>query len=202
MTRKLSVRFEHALLYAASLHAAQTRKGTAVPYVSHLLAVAALALENGADEDEAIAALLHDAVEDQGGATARAAIAARYGENVASIVEECTDCHEPQKPEWRPRKERYLAGIPGKSPSALLVSACDKLHNARTILVDYESEGPDFWNRGFKGGREGTLWYYRSLVEAFRGRAPAALIRQLDEVVTRLETEVGRVEGWPEVDTA
>jgi (p)ppGpp synthase/HD superfamily hydrolase len=188
----LSARFREGLVFAAELHADQRRKGTEVPYVAHLLGVASIALEHGADEDEAIAALLHDAVEDQGGPTTREEIRRRFGERVAAIVDGCTDADTIPKPAWRERKETYIAHIPNASPSTLLVSAADKLHNARAILVDYRVAGESLWTR-FKGGRDGTLWYYRALLRAFQntGRAPRPLIEELDRVVSELERLAG-----------
>jgi GTP pyrophosphokinase len=182
----VSPRFADALTLANQLHASQRRKGTNIPYIAHLLAVAALVLEAGGDEDAAIAALLHDAVEDQGGAATLELIRDRFGDHVASIVEGCTDADAIPKPPWRERKEAYLATIPHKAPEALLVSAADKLHNARAILADYRALGDDLWPR-FNGGREGTLWYYRALRNAFRGRTPESLWTALDETVTELE---------------
>lgn len=187
----LTSRFEEALTFAAQLHAAQVRKGTAIPYLAHLLSVASIALEHGANEDEAIAALLHDAVEDQGGAPTRETISRRFGEGVAAIVEECTDADIIPKPPWQARKEKYIAHIGEASASARLVSASDKLHNARAILLDYRLHGDALWSR-FTGGKDGTLWYYRSLVAAFRTAQPpvaaqAALIDELDRTVTELE---------------
>jgi GTP pyrophosphokinase len=163
----LSNRFNQALTFAAELHANQQRKGSGVPYIAHLLGVTSIALEYGANEEEAIAALLHDAIEDQGGAATGAEIRRRFGDNVATIVEACTDADSTPKPPWRARKELYLSHLPTASPSVLLVSASDKLHNSRSILQDYRAMGEVVWDR-FKGGKTGTLWYYRALVEAFR----------------------------------
>ncbi len=183
---ELSTRFEQALLLATRLHAGQRRKGTNVPYVAHLLAVASLALEHGASEDEAIAALLHDAVEDQGGAATLDEIRRRFGETVAAIVSACTDSTTTPKPPWRARKEAYVAHLRHASASARLVSACDKLHNARSILSDYRVLGEALWER-FTGGREGTLWYYRALVQEFRALGPAPLVDELERVVAEIE---------------
>ena len=183
----LGDRFDEALVYAAQLHRGQVRKGqTAVPYVSHLLGVASLALEHGADEDEAIAALLHDAVEDQGGARTLAAIKEKFGGKVADIVEACSDSLGEPKPPWRDRKEAYVARLKTASRSARLVSASDKLHNARSILTDYRREGGRVWSR-FSAGRDGVLWYYRALVDALRPAGPSALVEDLDRVVCELE---------------
>jgi (p)ppGpp synthase/HD superfamily hydrolase len=182
----LSPCFEQALVLATQLHAGQRRKGTNVPYVAHLLAVASLALEHGASEDEAIAALLHDAVEDQGGATTLDEIRRRFGETVASIVSACSDATMVPKPPWRARKEAYVAHLGHASDSARLVSACDKLHNARSILSDYRVLGEALWER-FSGGREGTLWYYCALVQEFQASGPTALADELARVVAEIE---------------
>ena len=182
----LTERFDRALAYAAELHRQQLRKGSAVPYVAHLLAVSAIALEHGADEDEAIAALLHDAIEDQGGATTRAEIRARFGARVTAIVDGCTDADSMPKPPWRERKVAYIAHLPHASDSVRLVSASDKLHNARSILRDYRAQGEALWQR-FRGGREGTLWYYRELVGVFSDVGPHTLAAELGRVVSTLE---------------
>lgn len=185
-TPPLGPRFAKALQFAARAHAAQTRKGKSTPYVAHLLAVSAMAIEAGADEDTAIAALLHDAVEDQGGRPMLERIRKRFGERVAGIVSECTDADVTPKPPWRERKEAYVAGVAHKSAEGRLVSLCDKIHNAREILADYREQGEALWDR-FAGGREGTLWYYRALADAFREAAPRGLARQLEETVSELE---------------
>jgi (p)ppGpp synthase/HD superfamily hydrolase len=187
----LSARFEEALAFAARLHREQVRKGSGVPYVAHLLATASLALEHGADEDEAIAALLHDAVEDQGGPAIRREIERRFGPRVATIVDECSDTDQDPKPPWRERKETYLAHLAGVSRAALLVTACDKLHNARSILADYDRLGEDLWER-FSGGREGTLWYYRSVVDVLAGVFDAPVMDELRETVAQLEERARR----------
>lgn len=174
----LSDRFDDALVYAARLHREQTRKGSRIPYVSHLLAVCSLVLEHGGSEDQAIAGLLHDAAEDQGGATRLNEIRMRYGAAVAEIVADCTDAWTEPKPPWRPRKEAYLAALPSKRSASLLVSLADKTHNASAILGDYRGIGDKLWER-FNGGREGTIWYYRSLSEVFDKVMPGALASQL-----------------------
>lgn len=185
------------MAFAARLHGEQRRKGSNVPYISHLLAVAAMVIEHGADEDEAIAALLHDAIEDQGGPEARDAIRRRFGARVVSIVDGCSDTDRWPKPPWRERKEAYLARIGGDSPSIRLVSIADKLHNVRCTLRDYRAHGDAVWER-FRGGRDGTLWYFRALVVAFRQTAAAGdarerpLLEDLDRAVTRLESLVAR----------
>jgi GTP pyrophosphokinase len=181
-----SSRFEEALVYAARLHAEQRRKGTEIPYIAHLLAVAGIALVHGANEDEAIAALLHDAVEDQGGASTREEIRRRFGAAVAEIVDGCTDTDVTPKPPWRERKETYVRHIRHAPASVRLVSASDKLDNARSILADYRVLGDSLWVR-FSGGKEGTLWYYRSLVEAFQEAGGGALVAELESVVREIE---------------
>jgi GTP pyrophosphokinase len=177
------------LVYAAELHEGQTRKASDVPYVAHLLGVTSIALEHGADEGEAIAALLHDAVEDQGGQRTADDIRRRFGERVISIVLGCTDTDTVPKPPWRERKEQYIAQIEHASPSVWLVAAADKLHNVRSILADYRRLGDAVWTR-FHGGKEGTLWYYRTLARLLRTKAPQALAAELDRVVSELERAV------------
>jgi len=194
MPTPLSRRFEAALVFATRLHAKQTRKGTRIPYVSHLLGVASLALEHGADEDTAIAALLHDAVEDQGGKPTLARIRRRFGARVAEIVEGCTDDDTVPKPEWRVRKERYLRHLDIAPADVRLVSACDKLHNARAILADYRVLGEALWKR-FKGGRDGTLWNYHSLVQAFSRHGMTPLVAELARVVAELDQLVAARAG-------
>jgi (p)ppGpp synthase/HD superfamily hydrolase len=180
----LSHRFEQALVYAAILHSGQGRKGTAVPYISHVMSVAALALENGANEDEAIAALLHDAVEDAGGAPRLADIRVRFGQTVADIVAGCTDTDVTPKPPWKERKEKYIAQLAHGSDSVMLVSCADKLHNARSIVADLREHGEAIWSR-FTTGKPGTLWYYRTLVETYQKHGGPK--RLLDELVRTVE---------------
>jgi (p)ppGpp synthase/HD superfamily hydrolase len=186
---RMGPRFSAALAFASEIHGEQKRKGTTIPYISHLLAVSALVIEAGGDEDMAIAALLHDAVEDQGGRPMLERIRARFGEDVAGMVEACTDAEVTPKPPWNARKEAYIAAIPHKPPRALLVSVADKVHNAGAILRDYREHGEELWDR-FNVKREGQLWYYRALVEAFRDRVPGPLWQRLEETVTALEVEV------------
>lgn len=179
-------KFEEALTYAARLHRDQTRKATGIPYVTHLLAVAAIVGENGGTEDEVVAALLHDAPEDQGGETRLAEIRERFGAEVADIVAGNSDTYQEPKPPWRGRKERYVAHVARAPHSVRLVSAADKVHNARSVLADLRRLGEDLWPR-FNGGREGTLWYYRALVEAFRSAGSNPVVEELDRVVGELE---------------
>jgi (p)ppGpp synthase/HD superfamily hydrolase len=182
----LTPQFETALLDATRLHATQVRKGTTIPYVAHLLGVCSIVLEYGGDEAQAIAALLHDAVEDQGGASVLAYIRATYGAEVARLVEGCTDADVIPKPPWRARKEAYIAHLPHTDERLRLVSAADKLYNARAILRDYRTLGEGLWAR-FNGGRDGTLWYYRALAAAFVALGPFELAAELNRVVTELE---------------
>lgn len=163
----LTSRFTDALLFAANLHGAQTRKVGGEPYLAHLLGVAAIVMDYGGSEDEAIAAVLHDAIEDQGGATIREEIRSRFGEPVAAIVEGCTDADTILKPPWRPRKEAFLARLRTASPSVRLVVAADKLHNLRALTREYRRRGERLWWH-FSGGREGTIWYHRSVAEILR----------------------------------
>ena len=182
----VSPRFANALDYAYELHADQLRKGSNIPYIAHLLAVTAIVLEHGGTEDEAIAALLHDAIEDQGGAPTRDAIRHRYGEKVVAIVDGCTDAETIPKPPWRERKEAYVAHIAHASRSVRLVSAADKLHNVRSILADYQQVCDEVWKL-FTGERDGTLWYYRALADAFRAVEPSPLVEELERAVSELE---------------
>ena len=143
----LSTRFEEALILATRLHAGQVRKGTTIPYIAHLLGVTSIVLEHGGDEEEAIAALLHDAAEDQGGKAILEDIRGRFGYGVAEIVEGCTDAWTDPKPPWRERKQAYVAALRRASASVRLVSSADKLHNARAILGDYRALGEAVWER-------------------------------------------------------
>jgi len=182
----LSTRFEEALVFAVHLHSRQKRKGTKVPYASHLLSVTALVLEDGGSEDEAIAALLHDSVEDQGGMMVLGQIRKKFGPKVAEIVLSCSDSTTLIKAPWQQRKENYLSHLQTATPEAVRVSLADKLHNARSILRDLGQDGDDVWKR-FTGGRDGSLWYYRSLVEIFQEVSPSPMVEELSQIVTILE---------------
>ena len=187
----LTDRFEQALVFAAHEHRDQTRKGSDLPYVGDLLGVASLVLEEGGDEDQAIAALLHDAVEDQGGLPMLEQIRDRFGERVASIVDACTDAVTIPKPPWRKRKEDYLEHLKSAPAEVLLVAVADKLFNARSILQDYSRVGPAVWDRfNPEAGATGQLWYYSELVKAFKAagdRVSVVLARELDRVVAEIE---------------
>ena len=178
-------RLADAAAFAVVIHARQTRKGSAVPYIAHLLGVAGLVLEHGGDEDQAIAGLLHDAIEDAG-AEQEPVIAERFGPRVASIVRACTDADMLPKPPWRARKEAYIAHLASAGEDALLVSACDKLHNARAICTDLRSLGRAVYDR-FTGGRDGTLWYYRLLSDEFIRLMPGPLAVELEHAVREME---------------
>ena len=162
-----SKKFPAALRFAFHLHAGQVRKNKDTPYFAHLMSVAALVIEAGGDEEEAIAALLHDAVEDQGGLSRLKEIRETFGDRVAEIVDGCTDAYTSPKPPWRQRKEDYLDHLETSSSSVILVSLADKVHNARSIYRDLKKNGDASWDK-FKGGKRGTLWYYDRLVDIFQ----------------------------------
>jgi (p)ppGpp synthase/HD superfamily hydrolase len=183
---KLGPRFLRAFNFAAEKHAGQTRKASTIPYVAHLMGVASLVLEFGGDEDQAIAALLHDVVEDCGGAPMLKEVRRRFGSRVAKIVDGCTDSATDPKPPWRERKETYIRHLKTADAETRLVSAADKLNNVRSILSDYRDVGESVWER-FKGGRDGTLWYYRALLQEFLPRKPNRLIRELELAIEELE---------------
>jgi (p)ppGpp synthase/HD superfamily hydrolase len=191
-TTALTERFDRALLYATHVHGGQARKGTSTPYVAHLLAVAATVLEYGGSEDMAIAGLLHDAVEDQGGDARLDDIRNRFGDRVADVVRACSDstaANEP-KEDWRLRKTRYLEHLNTVDEETLLVSLSDKIHNARSILRDLRKPeiGTSIWQR-FKPTKAETLWYYRELAEVFQRRLRGQLANELAEIVSVLESE-------------
>jgi len=187
-TGKLGQRFRDALAFALEAHTGQVRKGSGTPYVAHPLQVAGIAIEHGADEDQAIAALLHDVIEDT--SFSHADLERRFGRRVADIVQACSDAEGPEdKPAWRDRKERYLAHLAEADADLALVSCADKLHNARSILTDLRTHGEAVWER-FKGRRDGSLWYYGRLVEVLADReVPAALLRELTGAVQAIHEE-------------
>ncbi len=188
---RLTDRFDQAWLLASQLHRNQLRKATEVPYVAHLMSVTALVLEHGGNEDEAIAAMLHDCVEDQGGARVLETVRQTFGPEVAQLVADLSDTipdnEAEAKPPWRPRKETYLAHLEAASPSVLLVSCADKLHNARSLLAELQRHGQDVWTL-FRGGPEGTLWYFRTLVQIFQSRqeVPRELVKMLADTVDHI----------------
>jgi len=187
---RLTERFDRAVQYANRIHANQTRKGTDIPYMTHLLGVASLVLENGAQsEEEVIGALLHDAAEDQGGRPRLEDIREQFGEQVGHIVDACTDTYENPKPDWRPRKEAYIAHVRerverGGDEPALRVSLADKLHNTRAIIADVRESGDAVFER-FNGKKDGMIWYYAALVESFRG-FPNRMVGELERAVAEL----------------
>ncbi|HLV87408.1 MAG TPA: HD domain-containing protein [Candidatus Sulfotelmatobacter sp.] len=185
----LGKRFLRAFEFAAKKHAGQGRKTTSIPYIAHLMGVTSLVLEAGGDEDLAIAALLHDVVEDCGGAPMLKEVRRRFGKRVAKIVDGCTDADTYPKPPWRDRKERYIARLKGEDSETRLVSAADKLNNVRSILADYRAMGEFIWQR-FNGGREGTLWYYRTLRDEFLREPGNRVTRDLDLAVGELDSLV------------
>lgn len=183
---KLGQRLQRAFRYAAEKHDGQTRKQTAVPYLSHLMGVASLVLEGGGDEDLAIAALLHDVVEDCGGLPRLREIRKMFGVRVARIVDGCTDSYTEPKAPWLERKKSYLREVKHADDETRLVSAADKLHNVRTILADYRRDGNKIWQR-FSGKKEGTLWYYRELSREYRRRGTNRIAVELSITMDELE---------------
>ena len=194
MNEELGVRFEHALQYAHAVHAGQTRKGTEIPYIAHLLGVVSLVIEDGArtgqlSEDEAIAALLHDAAEDQGGEARLADIRKRFGDRVADIVAACSDTFETPKPPWRERKQAYIDHLREETDTGVLrVSLADKVNNAGAILRDYRRIGDELWSRFHP--EADSEWYYRSLAVVFAQRMPGPLSDELTRIVQELERAI------------
>jgi len=215
----LSDRYKDALMFAAKLHDSQTRKGTEIAYLTHLMSVSALVMENGGDEDQAVAALLHDAIEDQsdgyeseflteprhGRDALKRDIELKYGSRVLSIVVGCTDDEDFVKPPegergtveaWRARKEAYILHIESVSDTSILrVSCADKLHNARTMLLDLYEHGEEIWTRFRAGSKDGVLWYYRSLGRQFKSRSNSIGDRGLSRLSDELERTVGLLEA-------
>lgn len=194
----LTERFVAAFDLAADLHSEQRRKGGDIPYLAHLMAVASLVLEHGGDEDEAVAALLHDAIEDQatrrGGADAlRTELSQRFGARVLTIVDACTETRGHPKPPWRERKEQMMQRIATNPDAGFQRVACaDKLHNVRSVLADHRAEGKRLWARFTCQDPEAHLWHFRGLTDAFRaaGAAPEAMIDELDRMVSELEHRI------------
>jgi len=184
---KLGPRFLRAFQFAAEKHAGQTRKASTIPYVAHLMGVASLVLEAGGDEDLAIAALLHDVVEDCGGEPMLKEVRRSFGPRVARIVDGCTDSYATPKEPWHERKENYIARLKKEGADTRLVSAADKLNNVRSIVSDYRSIGESVWSR-FNGGRDGTLWYYRTLRDEFLRHPRNRVTRELELAVNELES--------------
>jgi (p)ppGpp synthase/HD superfamily hydrolase len=187
---KLGRRFLGAFSFAAEKHSGQVRKASTIPYVTHLIGVASLVLEAGGDEDLAIAALLHDVVEDCGGAPMLKEVRRLFGSRVAKVVDGCTDADTYPKPPWRERKEKYIQRLKKENADTRLVSAADKLNNVRSILSDYRAIGESVWSR-FSGGRDGTLWYYRTLRDEFLRSKTNRITRDLELAVKELESLAG-----------
>jgi (p)ppGpp synthase/HD superfamily hydrolase len=181
----LTQRFEQAFGYAFHLHAHQLRKGGTVPYMSHLISVAALVLEDGGDEDAAIAALLHDAVEDQGGAAIRDEIHKRFGDRVLHIVDACTESEQTPKPPWKQRKLQALAQMRQAEPEVLRVMLADKLHNLRSIWADWQRQGDGVWER-FNASRTEVLWFYAACIEAVGDRLHSPMVTELKTILRDL----------------
>lgn len=191
MATQLGERFEDALVYATRLHTNQVRKVGGTPYIAHLLSVAALVLEDGGSEDEAIAALLHDAIEDQGGQTTRDEIRQRFGDRVAIIVEGCTESDVIPKPPWKERKLQYLQNLQNASPEVLRVSLADKLHNARSLLMAWREQGDRIWDE-FHGTRAEKLWFYSELSHVYQEKHSSSLSQELEwvlELLRELESQ-------------
>jgi (p)ppGpp synthase/HD superfamily hydrolase len=192
-SRGFGPKFDEALLLAHELHRHDVRKGTGKPYISHLLGVCSLVVDYGGDEEMAIAALLHDAVEDHGGYPMLEQIRRQFGERVAHIVDGCTDSYvldATKKEPWRQRKDVYLARLPLEDADVRMVSAADKLYNCRTILRDLRREGIAALDR-FNGGRKDTVWYYDQLVRSFRAAGSNELVEELAISVDEMKRVTG-----------
>lgn len=197
----LTDRFNEALVYACNLHREQVRKADGTPYVAHLLAVAALVLEDQGSETEAIAALLHDALEDQGGEQTRQEILQRFGPDVTAIVEGCSETITPPKPPWRERKQQYLEHLRHCSPAVLRVSLADKLHNGRSLLLQLQAQGPQVWDCFHQPNTE-ILWFYESLGVIYGERWASPFVAEFTRVVARLRLEVTLSRGEYPKETA
>lgn len=192
----LTERFDEAVKYASELHRTQTRKGGDIPYLGHLLSVASLVIEGGGTEDQAIAGLLHDAVEDQGGPPVLVEIERRFGPDVAKIVDECSDSDQVPKPPWETRKKAYVDHLGYASEATILVSLADKLDNARAILRDFRIHRSDLWTRFSVSDPKKHVWYYRSLLGVFQRRISSSwLVAELERVLDELEEEIVRPIG-------
>jgi (p)ppGpp synthase/HD superfamily hydrolase len=189
---RLTQKFVKAMQYAAEKHATQTRKGSDIPYLGHLLSVAGFVIDADGTETQAIAALLHDAPEDQGGEATLAEIREKFGDDVADIVKECSDTLETPKPPWRERKENYVNHLAEASDGALLVSLADKLHNARAILRDFREVGDQLWQRFSVKDPKEHLWYYQSLLRVYKKRVNNWMVDELREVIDKLEYLIGQ----------
>ncbi|MDB9314613.1 HD domain-containing protein [Spirulina sp. CS-785/01] len=177
--------FEDALVFATRLHQNQTRKGNKTPYIGHLLSVAGLVIEDGGSEAETIAALLHDAIEDQGGEATRQEILHRFGEEVTRIVDYCTESTETPKPPWKERKLRYIEQIKQGDVAVCRVSLADKLHNARSLFQQYQQQGDTVWTF-FRGGKADTLWFYHQLLPLYQQRLESPMCQDLADILDQL----------------
>ena len=186
----LTERFDEAVRYAREVHEGQTRKGTHIPYIAHLLGVSSIVLDDGGTEDEAIAALLHDAAEDHGGRARLEDIRSRFGDAVAKIVEDCTDSWETPKKPWAERKMEYVEHARKLPPSSLRVSVADKVHNTYAILRDLRNEGESVWQR-FNAKPDDVMAYYQSLVRAYHEAGGGRLVNELERIVRGIEREMG-----------
>jgi (p)ppGpp synthase/HD superfamily hydrolase len=183
----LTPQFEAALTFAYRLHAQQLRKDNQTPYIAHLLSVTALVLEHQGTEAEAIAALLHDAIEDQGGIPTREKIRSQFGDEISAIIEGCTDSDTQPKPPWYERKQRYLHQIKTAAPSVRLVALADKLHNARSLLQLLRHQGSSAWDN-FGGKKAGTLWFYQAFLDLYQTSSPNPMLHEFQQIVVQLKT--------------
>jgi (p)ppGpp synthase/HD superfamily hydrolase len=179
-------KFEQALVFANRTHAGQKRKYSGAPYIAHILGVTALVLEDGGSEDEAIAAALHDTAEDQGGEAKIDEIRQMFGDKIAEIVRECSDTLESPKPPWKKRKVNHLKSLQTAMPETIRVMMADKVYNARNLLHGLQDQGDRVW-KSFKGGRDGTLWYFREMLAIFRERHSGYLVNELERLVAAIE---------------
>jgi (p)ppGpp synthase/HD superfamily hydrolase len=182
----LSPKFEEALLFAKQVHAGQLRKGSGTPYFSHVLAVTSLVLEDGGSEKEAIAALLHDCAEDGGGQTILEQIRDRFGLEIAEIVLECSDTLEVPKPPWRARKQAHIDTLRTGRPESIRVKLADKLHNAHDLLRSLHEHGLSVW-KDFKGGKDGTLWYFREMHAVFSETRSGFLLDEFARLIEAID---------------
>lgn len=190
-----SNRFAKAVELATRLHDGQVRKGTSIPYIAHPIAVASLVIEYGGTEDESIAALLHDTVEDCGGTSVLNEIIAQFGDNVATIVDGCTETLVTPKPPWIERKNKYISHMKTASPSVRLVACADKIHNIRSLNIDYRKEGESVWER-FRGNKQETLWFYQKVLQALKDAGEdRPIIIDLEKEVMELSLAIGMTSG-------
>lgn len=201
----LSPKFALALQFANEIHSTQIRKGAGAPYISHLMSVCALVLEYGGNETQAIAALLHDSAEDCGGRPMLETVRVMFGDDVAEIVEACTDTFDTPKPDWRPRKEAYLRTMSGKADRAKLVACADKLHNISHTLRDIQSEGVEAWKTRMAKSENGTAekqtWYYLGCLEALSTNWSGALLGEFARAVQQLCNSIGSEDDVARADT-